>query len=152
MRYRVDEEAVDRCHRMAADIAQAVLRELAPYSTVSIERAVARLLGVDGVNRQEVPLANVLVDRLRDAGRLEDGIALHLANACLALDASPLEVALEVAEGNVDIGTIPWQGREACLGKSRDMARVALDAVSRRRRNEMSCSVLFRSRGLRGST
>ena len=85
MRYRVDEEAVDRCHRMAADIAQAVLRELAPYSTVSIERAVARLLGVDGVNRQEVPLANVLVDRLRDAGRLEDGSPCILPTLVLPL-------------------------------------------------------------------
>ncbi len=133
MRYQVDKETVDRCHGMAAGIAGGVLEELAPYSTVSIERTMARLFGVDGVHRQEVPLANVLVDKLRDAGRLEDGVAIHLANACLALDASPLEIARKVAAGKVDIGAIPWQGHEACQDKSREMADAALEAISMQR-------------------
>ena len=52
------------------------------HTTVAIERTVARLFGVDGVDDLGVPLPNVLVDAL--GPRLGEGLALPLAATCAA--------------------------------------------------------------------
>ena len=49
-------------HNVAADV-QAFIDE---HTTVTVERAVCRLLGIDGVNEVEVPLPNVVVDHLKE--------------------------------------------------------------------------------------
>ena len=49
-------------HKVAADV-QAFIDE---HTTVTVERAVCRLLGIDGVNEVEVPLPNVVVDHLKE--------------------------------------------------------------------------------------
>lgn len=48
-RLRIDTEAVDECRALAAEIAEPVQRLAADHTTVSIERACLRLVGVDGV-------------------------------------------------------------------------------------------------------
>ncbi len=125
--------AARRCHDMAEAIATGVNRELAPYSTMTIERAVARFFGVDDVDSHGVPLPNVLVDHVNAIGKLENGVALHLANACLALEVSPQEVAERVASGRLDLSKIAWQGRKACEAKARELARAGLDKIAARR-------------------
>jgi hypothetical protein len=54
-------------------------RETERYTTVSTERTVLRLLGVDGVDADEVPLPNRIVDALQKAGRLSRGAAVWMA-------------------------------------------------------------------------
>ena len=49
-------------HNVAADV-QAFIDE---HTTVTVERAVCRLLGIDCVNEVEVPLPNVVVDHLKE--------------------------------------------------------------------------------------
>ena len=138
LRLDFDREKAARCHRMAADIALGVNRELSSYSTVTIERTVARLFGVDGVDSHGVPLPNVVVDHVNSLGNLEDGVALHLANACLALDEEPQEVAEKVASGRLDFSHLAWQGREACETKARDLAGAGLVRIAARRRERES--------------
>ena len=53
----------------AAQIADEVAEQIAGSTTVSVERSVTRLLGVDGADELEVPLPNVLVDHVHDARR-----------------------------------------------------------------------------------
>ncbi|MGI8784194.1 MAG: lysine 5,6-aminomutase subunit alpha TIM-barrel domain-containing protein [Acidobacteriota bacterium] len=60
---RIDEEQVDGCRQLAARIAGDVQRTVAPNTTVSTERATLRLLGVDGIDDQGVPLPNRVVDQ-----------------------------------------------------------------------------------------
>lgn len=48
-------------HKVAADV-QAFIDE---HTTVTVERAVCRLLGIDGVNEVEVT-SNVVVDHLKE--------------------------------------------------------------------------------------
>ncbi len=52
-------------------------------TTVSVERSVTRLLGVDGADALEVPLPNVLVDHVHARGGLGRGIAHWLGNALI---------------------------------------------------------------------
>ena len=81
---KLPEERVERCRSHAAAIAEAVRRETEPFTTVSTERAVLRLLGVDGVDESDVPIPNRFVDALREADRLGHGAALWLGSTLAA--------------------------------------------------------------------
>ncbi len=61
------------CRQAAKQIADEVGEQIAGRTTVSVERSVTRLLGVDGADSLEVPLPNVLVDHVHDAGRPRPG-------------------------------------------------------------------------------
>jgi beta-lysine 5,6-aminomutase alpha subunit len=134
LRLALDAGIVRRCHDMAASIASGVNKELWGFSTVTIERTVARLFGVDGVDSKGVPLPNVVVDHLNATGKLEDGLALHLANACLALDSTPQDVTEKIASGRLDLSRIPWQGRDEAGSRARELAAAGLARISARRR------------------
>ncbi len=104
----LDRGIVAACHQAAAQIAAQVADEIAGKTTVSVERTVARLLGVDGANELEVPLPNVLVDHVRDQGQLPRGIAYWLGNAMLADETrTPQQIAQDVDAGELDLCALP---------------------------------------------
>ncbi len=75
-RLRIDTEALAECRELAADIAAPIEDLAAAHTTVSIERASLRLVGVDGVlgeGTEAQPVPNAVVDRIRDAVGLERG-------------------------------------------------------------------------------
>lgn len=90
-------------HNVAADV-QAFIDE---HTTVTVERAVCRLLGIDGVNEVEVPLPNVVVDHLKEKGVLSGGVAFYVGNAMVALGVGPQEIAEKVSSGEVDLTKLP---------------------------------------------
>ncbi len=79
----LDPDIIADCRAAATQIAGQVAAEIDAKTTVSVERTVARLLGVDGANQLDAPLPNVLVDHVRDSGELGRGIAYWLGNALL---------------------------------------------------------------------
>src|SRR5688572_4158308 len=83
-RLRIDTEAVAECRDLAIEIS-APIEELArTHTTVSIERACLRLIGVDGVvgeGTEAVPLPNLIVDRVREACGLERGVLIPFLHA-----------------------------------------------------------------------
>lgn len=97
---RLDQSLISRAREAAATIAEGVVAFVEPRTTVSIERAVLRLLGVDGVNGRDVPLPNVVVDQLKREGLLGRGAAYWVGSAIAAgLGESPQAVAEVVANG-----------------------------------------------------
>ena len=67
----LDPGVIASCHEAAARRSPAqVSEEIAGKTTVSVERTITRLLGVDGANELDAPLPNVLVDHVRDHGEL----------------------------------------------------------------------------------
>ena len=56
-------ELVNRARASAAKIADDTQHFIDQHTTVTVERAVCRLLGIDGVNDMDVPLPNVVVGR-----------------------------------------------------------------------------------------
>ncbi|HBG00837.1 MAG TPA: hypothetical protein DDW87_04605, partial [Firmicutes bacterium] len=90
---QLDQEKVDQARQLAHAVALNVQEDIQRHTTVTIERTVARLFGIDGTDRNDVPLANVLVDQVDQAGFLNRGIAFWLANAVVALNMTPQQVA-----------------------------------------------------------
>jgi beta-lysine 5,6-aminomutase alpha subunit len=100
----LDPGVIADCRAAATQIAGGVSDAIAHKSTVSVERTVARLLGVDGANELDAPLPNVLVDHVRDRGELEQGIGYWLGNALLDDPArSPQQIAEAVDAGELEL-------------------------------------------------
>ncbi len=92
----------------ASQIAAQVGEEISQKTTVSVERTVARLLGVDGANDLDAPLPNVLVDHLADRGELGRGIAYWLGNAMLDDDGrTAQQIAEDVDSGKLELCALP---------------------------------------------
>ncbi|HMD52656.1 MAG TPA: lysine 5,6-aminomutase subunit alpha [Solirubrobacteraceae bacterium] len=97
----LDPGVVAACRQAARQIAEQVSERIARRTTVSVERSVTRLLGVDGADALEVPLPNVLVDHIHDAGGLPLGVAYWLGNAMIQTARSPQEIAEGVSSGEL---------------------------------------------------
>lgn len=110
----LDPGVIASCRAAASQIAGQVADQIAGKTTVSVERTVARLLGVDGANELDAPLPNVLVDHVRDRGELGRGIAYWLGNALLAdPDATPQSIAEAVDRGDLALTELPRAADDA---------------------------------------
>ncbi|MFI5258470.1 MAG: lysine 5,6-aminomutase subunit alpha TIM-barrel domain-containing protein [Candidatus Limnocylindrales bacterium] len=91
--------------RRAADVAAALSGPARRAATIAQERAVLRMLGVDGLDRDGQPLAASLAERYcgSDTGRLARGVILPFSVALLEYDMPPRELALDVASGAIDL-------------------------------------------------
>ena len=107
MQLDMDEDLVRRCHSSAQQIADGVMEQIHGQTTDSVERTILRLLGIDGVDASNVPLPNVLVNQIREAGKLQDGAFHILGNAVVATGRTPQELALAVGEKELSITTFP---------------------------------------------
>jgi len=138
----LDPGVIASCRQAAAQIAAQVGEQIANKTTVSVERTVARLLGVDGANELDAPLPNVLVDHVSDRGQLGRGIAYWLGNAMLD---DERRTAQQIAE-DVDAGKL-----ELCeLPRAQDGAiRARITQACEERLAEMSARMHER-RELRG--
>jgi beta-lysine 5,6-aminomutase alpha subunit len=132
MELRIDHDAVARARRLAGAIADPVADFIARHSTVSVERAVARLCGVDGVDADGVPLPNRLVDALP---RRELGIARVLGAALAETGRTPQEIAQAVAAGEPlpDPARTPETALRAALRPYAQAGLARIDANRRAR-------------------
>jgi beta-lysine 5,6-aminomutase alpha subunit len=99
----LDQGVVAACRQAAEQIAAQVSERIANRTTVSVERSVTRLLGVDGANDLEAPLPNVLVDHVHDGGGLGRGVAYWLGNAMLQTGHTPQRISEGVNAGELDL-------------------------------------------------
>lgn len=70
----LDSQKISHAKQIAKNIAGDVQNFVDGYTTVTVERTVCRLLGIDGVDANGVPLPNVVVDHLKNNGILGEGI------------------------------------------------------------------------------
>ena len=96
MQLRVDEATIERCRTLARGIVEPVEQFIGAHSTLSVERAVLRLLGVDGVDENEVPLPNVVVDALSPRERSR-GAALAFGRGLAQSGLEPSALAQALA-------------------------------------------------------
>ena len=99
----LDFEKVAKARKLAKNIADDVQGFVEQYTTVAVERTLCRLIGIDGVDDNQVPLPNVVVDTLKDKGVLGEGVLFFIANAMIATGKNPQEIAELVAKGELDL-------------------------------------------------
>src|SRR5918996_2107426 len=87
----IGDAEIARARQLAHEITTPVLEVIRRHTTVSIERTVLRLLGISGAGPRGVPLANVMVDRLKEAGVINRGAAYWFGRALRMGARSPVE-------------------------------------------------------------
>ena len=100
-------DLVEQARNHASKVADDTQRFIDRHTTVAVERTVCRLLGIDGVNSFEVPLPNMVVEHLTAKGALGQGVTFWIGNAMVETGKSTQEIAEAVADGSLDLTTLP---------------------------------------------
>lgn len=135
----LDQSLIDRARTSAGKIAEDIQQFINQHTTVTVERAVSRLYGIDGVDDTDTPLPNVLVDHIKKNGGLSMGVSYWLGNGIVQTGKSPQELAESVARGEVDLCKLP----QADLAKIKEAINPLAEkmvqhiAGNRRSRTEM---------------
>jgi len=130
----LDPNQVSRARQAASQIADSLQDFILERTTAAVERTVLRLYGMDGVDSDYVPLPNVVVDHLKDAGLLAEGAARYVVNAVLQKNLTVQEVGALVAEGVLDLTEIPLADEDAIRAKADELACVSLERIRENRR------------------
>ena len=125
---RIDTALVIRCRELAAAITSPVSDFIAAHSTVAVERSVLRLLGVDGVGPDEIPVPNLIVDALVHEDRAR-GVALSFAKALAETGLDPRALGEAIAAGRVTVAQFATVPDEAARGAMRPFVDAALARV-----------------------
>ena len=132
MELRVDRSRIDRCRELAQAIVSPVEEFITAHSTVSVERSVLRLLGVDGIGADEVPIPNIIVDALTPAQR-RDGVALAFGKALAETGLEPQALGEAIAAGRHSLGEFSHTPDAAARGALRPRVEGSMGAIRVRR-------------------
>lgn len=127
-------ELIARGRRAAGKIAEDTQKFIDVHSTVAVERTIARLFGIDGVDDSDVPLPNLVVENIKNSGGLRKGAAYYIANGVLNMDMTPQELAERVAAGEIDLCKIPEKPLEEIKNKAMELAGVMVDRIASNRK------------------
>lgn len=132
----LDWKVVDSARNHARNIARDMQDFIDAHTTVSTERTILRLLGVDGVDDVETPLPNVVVDQIKAEGGLPRGVAYWMGNAMIQTGLEPQQIAEKIAAGELDItklDTVDPAEAEAAIMPQVEKALKVIKAQSEKR-------------------
>ena len=136
---QLDAGRIARAREHARHIARNVYDDMRAFTTTTVERATLRLMGVDGVDENQVPLPNRVVAQLQQHGLLAHGAATALAAAMAEHGASAQQVAQAVAGG------------EMTLKRPRDARGASAARASARAQAARTCEHIAGQRALRAA-
>lgn len=125
---------VDKARQYAREIAADTQKFIEKHTSVTIERTVARLLGIDGVDAQGVPLPNILVDNIRSNNGLSLGLSAYIGNAMIQTGKTPQQIAEAVANGELDITRLKMADMFEIRARIEEIARQTVERIRNNRR------------------
>ena len=105
----LDFKLAEEARNSAKNIAINIQEFIEQHTTVTVERTILRLIGVDGVDEIDRPLPNIVVEKLKNQGKLSLGISYFMGNAMAYTGKSAQEIAELVSKEELDLFTIPTQ-------------------------------------------
>ena len=134
----LDFNKVDSAKNLAKTIALDVQKFVENYSTVAVERTLCRLIGIDGIDANEVPLPNVVVNDIHENGVLGQGVLYYIGNAILETGLNPQQIAEKIADNQLSITQLPAHDLNAVKQAVQPYIDAAVDRIKSNvaRRNE----------------
>ena len=129
----LDFKKVEHAKQLAKEIANEVQAFVESKTTVAVERTLCRLMGIDGVDENQVPLPNVIVDDLKSKGVLGEGVLFYIANAMVNTGLSAQEVAEKVAAGTLDLTKIEVADKAAIDAVLQPVVETSIAKIRARR-------------------
>lgn len=131
----LDFEIVEKARKSARNIVAEVQEFIDKNTTVSVERTILRLLGVDGVDEFGVPLPNIVVDSIKNSndGSLGMGVAYYMGNAMINTGLTPQEIAEKVSNGDLDLCKIKEHDVFDVKLKINDIAKKSVQQIKANR-------------------
>jgi len=99
----LNQQLIDVCRNDAKIIADQTQAFIDLHSTVSVERSILRMLGVDGINDIAVPMVNVVIEHIQKKADISKGVCHYMSYAIHEHRLSPNEIAFLVSEGQLDM-------------------------------------------------
>lgn len=127
------QETISLGRSLAAKIVSQVQEHIDSHTTVTVERAVMRLLDIDGTDDAGVPLANVIVESLQQKGALHKGAMFWLVNAMIELNLTAQQIAEKVAKNEIELTKLPENPAEQIKETAFRLAQSALAQISLKR-------------------
>ncbi len=128
---KLNQNLVRKARELAKEITDDVQKFIDVRSTTSVERTVARLYGIDGIDGNGVPLPNVVVDDVKKLDGLGRGITYWIANGCVAKRMSPQKLAEAIGRKEFSLIDLPPQKESAVAEKIGEMTDEALRHVKK---------------------
>jgi len=134
----LDPKQVERVKALAGEIADQVQSFIDKHSSVSVERTILRLYGVDNVDKEDVPIANRVVELIDN---IEDGVSTPFAAAMLASGKDASTTANMLVEGELKLNNLPGITPNEIVNMERKLAKEAvskLDATRKRKEEKQA--------------
>ncbi len=135
-RIPLNPEQINRLKQLAKEIVDQVQEFILRHSSVSIERTVLRLYGVDGVDSENIPFPNRLVDILRKKDRLKSGVSRNFAAAMLTSGKDAQITAELIEQGKIAFGNLDRFSLVDIQKKEKQLADKALAVLDATRKSK----------------
>ena len=119
-------EKIREARALAGAIVDPVQQYIEQHTTVTVERASLRLMGVDGANGDGVPIANLIVEQLRD--KMEYGITRYFVSALLREGLDPAALSERIADG-YDLSKVALADPDKIAAKSDELIDVTFTRI-----------------------
>jgi beta-lysine 5,6-aminomutase alpha subunit len=103
----LDQKKIKEARQYALEVALDTQMFIDRHTTVSVERTICRLLGIDGVNELGVPYPNVIVDHLLSTDRLSYGVANFIAAVLQRSEYDINEIGPMISKGLLVVSEYP---------------------------------------------
>lgn len=134
----LNQDLVNESREISKRIAEDTQKFIERHSTVTVERTVCRLLGIDGINDMGVPLPNLVVENIQASNALGLGAAIYIGNAVLKYNITPQEVAEKVSNEELDLPKIPMGDMFEIKLKIDEIAKATVDRIAKNRKQRES--------------
>ncbi len=111
----LDKNKILDAREYALKIAKDTQAFIDQHTTVTVERTVCRLLGIDGVDEVDVPYPNVIVDHIQKNGDLGIGVSNYLAATMVATNMTLEEVVEAVVRNEIDLTSYPLVSKQKVI-------------------------------------
>jgi len=127
---------IDRLKQLAKEIADQVQTFISRHSSVSVERTILRLYGVDGVDSERTPLSNKIIDKLKKKSRIKSGVSRFFAGAMLASGRDVQTTAELIDQGKIELDDLSRFSHADILEKEKELAQKAAAALDETRKKK----------------
>ena len=98
----LNKEHINNARKNAEIIAEKTQNIIDDYTTVTVERTVLRLLGVDGINDIGIPFPNLVIDEIAKKGTLGNGVAIYIASIMKKYEIDLDSAVHKIVQKNID--------------------------------------------------